>query len=98
MRGEKRRVSFTADAQIDPESERITEQDIEAGVLEENLRVAISAAFCVIYQSSASNAWCYTAHIVVFGKRDGTEWNSSLGDVPPANIRMTVVPEFTLMA
>lgn len=80
-----------------PTTEEFAARQDAAGVLPENLPLALSSAFFVIYKSLASDAWCCTAHVAFFSKEDGIIFDPAEREVPAANLHTTINPMDTIM-
>lgn len=51
-------------------------------------RFTISAHCWVIYRTVGSDKWRYTSLLAVLRKKDGTEWDSVMGEFPPDQIEV----------
>lgn len=88
--GDKTRVHFTADAETDSAAEALTAGREADGVASIHLTVQLSAVYCVIYKSMASDDWLHSAHSVWIGKKDRSEWLATPGEVATGDIKGTV--------
>jgi hypothetical protein len=87
--GDKTKSRFSADAGIDAIAEASAAGWEADSVDPIHLTVQLSAVYCVIYKSMASDDWLHSAHSVSIGKKDRSEWLVASGEVPMSNITAT---------
>jgi hypothetical protein len=92
MPGDRTRLTFTGDAETDPDAEVKGAQQEAAGVPLQNRPIALSAAFGVFYKSAAVDEWHHTAHALFLRRLDNKDFSPESGDVTAENLKMTVLP------
>jgi hypothetical protein len=98
MAGEKTSCRFTADAETDASTEAKANEQESLGVPAANHSTTLSAAYCVIYKSVASDDWRHTGHIIWLTKKDRTDFDAALGAVTANQIKATVLPRESSLA
>jgi hypothetical protein len=89
--GETTKVNFTADAETSPRLNALQQQQLDAGVPEQNISVTITAAYCVIYKQSASDDWSYSSHVLWIKRADEAGLGTITETLPVGSLRGTVI-------
>ncbi len=90
--GEITQCKISANAELDPETERKADEQISLGVPPQNLVVNISAVFGAIYQTAGFENFCHTAQILIIRRADGLPLTAENGEVLADGLRGIVSP------